>query len=165
MISRDRQTSGKAETKDGRPPRNRLLYLLRRSQNLARLGVEDIVRAEGLTARDYTALWFLKTIEPCSTADLARAEHISPQAAVQQVAQLRSKGLVTSTASDRNRRISSISLTEEGNRRFEMIDQAARALEEALMADLTPLERGILMPLLRKLIASAEKLGSPREEI
>lgn len=150
---------GQEGTGDPGQIRYRLLYLLRRGHVAAKLGIDDLARAEGLSASDYTALSFLEAMEPCSTADLARAERVSPQAAVQQVAQLKLKALVTSIPSDSDRRTSSVSLTEEGRRRFASIDRAARELEDAMMADLSPLERGMVLSLLRKLIASAEKLA------
>jgi len=136
--------------------RYRLLYLLKRGYVAGRQNLEDLVRVEGLATGDYTALSFLKVMAPCSTADLARAQRISPQAATQQVSQLKAKGLAVSAINADNRRVSLVSMTREGHSRFDRIDRAVRALEHDIMDTLDPAEQAIAIALLRRLVSATE---------
>jgi DNA-binding MarR family transcriptional regulator len=138
--------------------RYRLLYLLKRGYVAGRQNLEDLVRVEGLATGDYTALSFLKVMEPCSTADLARAQRISPQAATQQVSQLKAKGLAVSAVNIDNRRVSLVTMTDEGHSRFDRIDRAARALERDIMNTLDPSEQVAAIAMLRRLVAATEDL-------
>lgn len=126
------------------PARPRLLYLGRRWFVAAREGLEEITRAHGMTAGDYTMLSFISRLAPCSAADLARAMHVTPQAATQQVAQLEAKLLVSRYENSANRRISLIELTPPGRDSFAEIDRRAEALEAELTAGLGAGELAII---------------------
>jgi len=143
---------------DRQGSRYRLLYLLKRGYVAGRQALEDLVRTEGLATGDYTALSFLKVMEPCSTADLARAQRISPQAATQQVTQLKSKSLAISVVNQENRRVSLVSMTEEGHRCFDKIDRAARDLENEIASALDPSDRDLAISFLREIVAKTESL-------
>lgn len=126
------------------PARPRLLYLGRRWFVAARERLEAITRDHGMTAGDYTMLSFISRLQPCSAADLARAMHVTPQAATQQVAQLEAKMLVSRYENSANRRISLIELTAHGRACFAAIDRRADALEAELTADLGADELAII---------------------
>jgi len=116
------------------PPR--LLYLVRRWFVAARDRLEEITRAHGMTTGDYTMLSFISRLEPCSAADLARAQRITPQATTQQVVQLEAKMLVSRYENSANRRIALIELTRRGRTCLEDIDRRAARLEAELTAGL-----------------------------
>lgn len=137
--------------------RFRLLYLLKRSYGAAKFGLDEIVREHGLTASDFTMLSFLKRLEPCSAADLARAQHVTPQAVTQQIAQLRAKDMVSSETSEINRRISLISTTSAGRAALATVSAEARKLEDQMMADLSSQESEMLTALLARLIETTDK--------
>ena len=137
--------------------RFRLLYLLKRSYNAAKDGLDVIVREHGLTASDFTMLSFLKRLEPCSAADLARAQRVTPQAVTQQIAQLRAKDLVSSETSEINRRISLISMTPVGRAALAIVSAQARKLEDQMMADLSSAESDTFTLLLARLIETANE--------
>ncbi|MBB5984785.1 MarR family winged helix-turn-helix transcriptional regulator [Sphingobium lignivorans] len=136
--------------------RYRLLYLLKRSYTVAKLGLDDVVREHGLSASDFTLLSFLRQLEPCSAADLARAQNVTPQATTQQVAQLKAKQLVVSEASPVNRRISLITMTPLGRARLAEVSKQARRLEDEMMAGLSDAERTALIGLLGRMIETVE---------
>ncbi len=120
----------------GRTARPRILYLARRWVVAARARLEEITRGHGMTAGDYSLLSFIDRLAPCSAADLARALHITPQAATQQVAQLESKQLVSRYENSANRRITLIELTDLGRAAYRGIDLQVEALEADLTAGL-----------------------------
>ena len=84
---------------------------------------------------------------------------MTPQAATQQLAQLREKGLIDSEISEINRRISLISMTPEGHARFEAVNAQARQLEEDITAGLDEEERKTLRDLLARLVVAMEARG------
>ena len=145
-------------------PRHRLLYLLKRGYTAGKAELDDVVRAHGLTTSDYTLMSFLKRLEPCSAADLARAQRVTPQAATQQVAQLRDKQLISSETSEVNRRISLISLTPEGRARLAAVHAQARELETDIMTGLDDEERETLLSLFARLVTSMEARGSRNDD-
>lgn len=140
-------------------PRQRLLYLLKRGYSAGKAELDDVVRQHGLNTSDFTILSFLKRLAPCSAADLARAQRVTPQAATQQLAQLREKNLISSETSEINRRISLITMTPEGEARLAAVNANARQLEQDLMAGLDEEERKTLLDLLARLVVAMEARG------
>jgi len=137
----------------------RLLYLVKRWYNATRARLDEITRRHDLTAGDYTMLSFLKRLQPCSAAELSREQQITPQAATQQVAQLKAKGMVTAQENEANRRISLISMTALGRSALAAISAEARLLEEEMMAGLAPAERRAIHAFMIRSIETAEKKG------
>lgn len=132
------------------PPRQRLLYLIKRSYAAAKVVMDDMTRAHGMTTSDYTMLSFLRRLEPCSAADLARAQKVTPQAVTQQVAQLLAKGLVTRRENEENRRIALISMTPLGHAGLSEISAQARQIETEMLAGLTAGECDIVLGFLAR---------------
>lgn len=137
----------------------RLLYLVKRLYSATRSRLDEITRQHDLTAGDYTMLSFLKRLQPCSAAELSREQQITPQAATQQVAQLKAKGMVTAQENEANRRISLISMTERGQAALAAISAEARLVEEEMMAGMAPTERRAMHAFLIRSIETAEKKG------
>lgn len=146
------QAEKKIGTGEGTKRPQRLLYLLKRLYSASRARLDEIARAHDLTAGDYTMLSFLKRLEPCSAAALSREQRITPQAATQQVAQLKAKGMVTAQENEANRRISLISMTDLGRTSLAAISAEARKLEAEMTADFTDAERAALIALLSRSI-------------
>ncbi|MCW3837595.1 MarR family winged helix-turn-helix transcriptional regulator [Sphingomonas canadensis] len=149
--------AGRADETPAIWPRHRLLYLIKRSYSAAKVALDEMTRAHGMTSSDYTMLSFLRRLEPCSAADLARAQRVTPQAVTQQVAQLKAKGLVTSRESEANRRISLISMTPRGRAGLAEVSAAARRAEEQLMDGLSGEERDLVVRFLIRSVAILER--------
>lgn len=150
------------EAAAARPPR--LLYLMKRWYSAAKLRLDEIARKQDLTTAEYTMLSFLKRFEPCSAAELAREERITPQAATQQVAQLKAKGLVTSRENEANRRISLITMTGLGRARHAAVSAEARVLEEDMLAGLGEKELDALFAFLARSTEAAARSGGRDDE-
>jgi DNA-binding MarR family transcriptional regulator len=148
---------GAGEADPARAPR--LLYLVKRLYSATRARLDEITRKHDLTAGDYTMLSFLKRLEPCSAAELSREQQITPQAATQQVAQLKAKGMVTAQENEANRRISLISMTPAGQAALAAISGEARVLEDEIMAEMTSVERRAMLAFLVRSIETAEQKG------
>lgn len=138
-------------------PRPRLLYLIKRSYVAAKVVLDDLTRAHRMTTSDYTMLSFLRRLEPCSAADLARAQKVTPQAVTQQVAQLLEKGLVTRRENEENRRISLISMTPRGQAALAEIGAQTRDIEAEMLAGLTAEEREVVFGFLVRTAAILER--------
>jgi len=133
-MTKDSATNEAGNMGGGQP---RVLYLARRWFVAARDRLEEITRIHGMTPGDYTLLSFINHLAPCSAAELARAMHITPQAATQQVAQLENKALISRYENAANRRIALIELTAHGRTCLRDIDRRADRLEAELTAGLT----------------------------
>jgi DNA-binding MarR family transcriptional regulator len=140
---------------DARQPR--LLYLVKRWYAATRTRLDEITRPYDLTAGDYTMLSFLKRLQPCSAAELSREQRITPQAATQQLAQLKAKKMVTSEENQANRRISLISMTPSGRASLAAISAEARLLEEEMMKGLSERDRAVVIAFLIGSIETAEE--------
>ena len=130
--------------------RPRLLYLIKRSYAAAKVALDDMTRAHGITTSDFTMLSFLRRLEPCSAADLARAQKVTPQAMTQQVAQLVAKGLVTRRESEANRRISLISMSPHGRSVLTEVSAKARRMERELLDGLSGDESELILSFLSR---------------
>jgi len=158
MSNAKANRSDRIETGEARPLR--LLYLVKRWYAATRARLDEITRPYDLTAGDYTMLSFLKRLEPCSAAELSREQRISPQAATQQLAQLKAKNMVTSEENQANRRISLISMTPSGRACLAAISAEARLLEEEMMKDLSERDRAVVLSFLIGSIETAEGKGT-----
>lgn len=138
-------------------PRPRLLYLVKRSYAAAKSVLDEVTRTHGMTSSDYTMLSFLRRLEPCSAADLARAREVTPQAITQQVTQLLAKGLVTRRENELNRRIALISMTPQGHAALAEINARTRQIEAEMLAGLTNTEREVVFDFLVRSTAILEK--------
>lgn len=154
------QADGHAGIERGEAPTPRLLYLIKRWYAATRSRLDAITRPYDLTAGDYTMLSYLKRLEPCSAAELSREQRITPQAATQQIAQLKAKGMVTSEENQANRRISLISMTPSGRSSLAAISAEARLLEEEMMKGLSERDRAKVFAFLIGSIESAEEKGN-----
>jgi len=138
-------------------PRLRLLYMMKRSYVAIRGELEGAAQAQGLTLSDFVLLSFLKGMEPCSSADLARAERVTPQAAAQQVAQLKAKKMISTVEKAGNRRIALITMTPLGRDALAAISAEARALEDRLFDGMDAGQPEMVLAFLARTMAILEK--------
>lgn len=131
-----------------------LFYLLKRWYSAGHACVEDITRPFGMTAADYSMLAQLARRGPCSSADMARASRITPQAVTQQVSQLESKGLVVRYENPANRRITLIEVSDLGRSNLREIDNQVTLVERAFLSDVTVEQEAALRAALSRLPVS-----------
>lgn len=131
------------------------LYLLHQTSQGLRSRLEQALRPLGLTGLQYTILGLLDRHEGLSSADLSRRFFVTQQTMNQVIAGMTRRGLIDRTASEANRRILRMTLSEEGRAllvRSEVIADAIEleALEGVPSGDLTQM-REHLRFLLRQL--------------
>jgi DNA-binding MarR family transcriptional regulator len=156
--------SERVETREVPKPHPQLLYLVKRWYAAIKGHLDEIAGAHDLTTAEYTMLSFLKRLEPCSAAELSRKQGITSQAVTQQVAPLKAKGMVTSTLSEANRRISLISLTERGRTSLAAVNVEAHRLETRMMIGLGAEERDAIRAFLFRSIEAIEGSDCRRPE-
>jgi DNA-binding MarR family transcriptional regulator len=113
-----------------------------------------------MTAGDYSLLHLVARRGPCSSADIARAARITPQAATQQVAQLAAKQMIVRRENPDNRRIMLLEATPRGRDALADIDGRAAALEARLTAGFDPAELDII----RRFLARAPGTATEHAE-
>lgn len=163
-MSRPRDAHKAAALGGQAAPHDQLLYLVKRWYAALKSRLDEIARRHDLTTGEYTMLSFLKRLEPCSAAELAREQRITSQAVTQQIAQLKAKGMITSAPNQANRRISLISTTERGRTSLAAIHAEARQLENRMMAGLGAEERETIRAFLVRSIEAVEDKDDGRPE-
>jgi DNA-binding MarR family transcriptional regulator len=120
------------------PSATRLTYLIKRVEMVERARMEEVLRPQGVSLHQYTALSILERRGGLSSAQLARRHFVTPQAANQLVALLERDGLIERRPDPVNRKILQAWLTERGADVLEKCHQVVDELEEQMLAALTP---------------------------
>jgi DNA-binding MarR family transcriptional regulator len=107
-------------------------FLLVQASNTLRAAMDTAMRPHDLTGPQYGALSVLARDPGLSGADLARATNITPQAINEVLAMLERKHLIERHPHPTHGRILQATLTDEGQRRLQAANPAARALSAAL---------------------------------
>lgn len=117
-----------------------LLYLVKQVELAARARLDEIVRAGGLTALQYTALTVLERNDDMTSAKLARNSFVTAQSMADMVAILETRGLIERRrdASDRRRLL--VGLTPAGRALLDRFRDQVAELESAMVAGLSPPE-------------------------
>jgi DNA-binding MarR family transcriptional regulator len=100
--------------------------------------LDDIVKAAGITALQYTALTVLDHHDGLSLAQLARDSFVTPQSVADMVANLERNDLVRRDRNPQNRRELIVSLTPQGRKLLSTYAHAVKALESKMTSALTP---------------------------
>ncbi len=119
-----------------------------------------VTRRFGLTVAQYTALSVLHARGELSNAQLARRSFVTPQAMNEILKAMTSSGMVARRPHTRHGRIVPIALTERGERVLGKCAAAARRVELAMLARLSPAERTRLRDTLWSCIQALEADGT-----
>lgn len=136
----------------GRPAR--ISYLVKRLERALRARLDVIMREEGLTTPQYTALTVLADHPGMPSAQLARHSFVSPQAAHEMVGTLQRKHWVERCEKNGNRREIELHLTAKGRALMARCDARVDALEAELTASLSPDEHASFRTLVKKCLAA-----------
>jgi DNA-binding MarR family transcriptional regulator len=115
-----------------------LLYLLKQVELAARARLDDIVRPQGLTALQYTALSVLEGEDGTTSAQLARNSFVTAQSMADMIAILEARGLIERHRDPDDRRRLLVSLTAGGRDLLDRCRPQVTALEAAMLDGLTP---------------------------
>ncbi|WP_328875700.1 MarR family transcriptional regulator [Streptomyces sp. NBC_00287] len=114
-----------------------LLYMVKQVELVVRSHLDELVRASGITALQYTALTVLQRHDGLSAAQLARDSFVTAQSIADLVRSLETRGLVRRERNPQSRRELLILLTEEGRELLARHEEPVRELEERMVRDLT----------------------------
>lgn len=117
-----------------------LLYLMKQLELAVRARLDDLVRDDGLTALQYTALTVLERHPDLTSAQLARRSFVTAQTMADMVTSLLGRGLVERHRDERDRRRLVLSLTADGRALLQRHQGAVDALEREMLAGLDAAE-------------------------
>ena len=132
------------------PASERLGLDIKRAEQELMSAKNAAVRAAGLTVPQYAALYALDGNPGMSSAALARACLVTPQAMTVVLRNLEEHGLVERTPHEWHRHIKEVRLTADGRIALAAADERAVTVERAIAAALTPDERDTLRDLLKR---------------
>ncbi len=113
-------------------------YLLKRAQTALHAALAAALREHGATVAQYAVLAAVDEEPGLSNADLARRAFVTPQTMNQILRELEHKGWVTRHPHPGHGRILQADVTQEGRAALRACHQAADAIEEQMLAGLSP---------------------------
>lgn len=134
----------------------RVFYYFLRNYNRISSILDNILKPEGLTAGQYTALSFLKRFEPCTSAELARHQNITAQSMGEYLSALENKGFVDREYLNGNRRNIMVRRSPAGIEVQDRCDAIVLAAERAYLSSIPQEEVGRLVRQLAELYHSQE---------
>ena len=112
----------------------RISYVIARLERAIRATINERLRPHGLTTLQYTTLSVLASRgHPLSNAQLARRAYMTPQAMIEVLTALETKGLIRREPHPNHRRVYPASLTEEGDRVLASCDAVVEAMEQEML--------------------------------
>ena len=133
-------------------------YALKRATTALRSAMDAELRPQGLSVPQYSCLELLGSEPGLSNAALARGAFVTRQAMHQLLGGLRAAGLIES---DGRGRAARHSLTSEGRARLRVASAAIAAVEQRMLASLSPNDRRRLHA---DLLGCVEALDRPHRE-
>jgi len=114
-----------------------LLYLVKQVEQAARARLDGLVRADGLTALQYTALTVLERHDDMSSAQLARLSFVTAQTMAEMITAMEGRGLIERHRDRADRRRLVVALTAEGRALLDRYRAEVDALEKTMLAGLS----------------------------
>ncbi|MBL7620764.1 MarR family transcriptional regulator [Frankia sp. AgB1.8] len=128
-----------------------MLYSVKRLELAVRAGLDDVLRASGVTTLQYTALTVLERSGEVSAARLARDSFVTPQSMADMLRTLEERGLIRRETNPRNRRESLVQLTAAGSRLLARFAGPVADLERRMTGSLTAAELDQVQASLREM--------------
>jgi DNA-binding MarR family transcriptional regulator len=114
-----------------------LMYLVKRVELAVRSHLDDLLRPDGLTALQYTALTALEHRPDMSSAQLARNSFVTAQTMADMITTLEGRGLIQRHRDGADRRRLAVVLTPAGQEVLDRYRDAVNALESRMLDGLT----------------------------
>ena len=127
-------------------------HLLRRAYQRASSHLASRIRPHDLTPVQHATLIRLWELGPLSQNQLGRVVDMPPANIHSLVRRLESRGLVRRDSSPKDKRLLTVSLTDEGRALVETLIPLDAASTEAALRGLDPAERATLYAILRKMV-------------
>lgn len=122
----------------GAPEGATLLYLIKQVELAVRARLEVVVRAEGLTVAQYTALTVLERRPRLTSAQLAKNSFVRAQTMSAVTAELEGRGLVAREQDPAHQRRQLLSVTPEGRSVLRRLQPEVTRIEERMVSTLEP---------------------------
>lgn len=142
---------------DGHEPM--LMYLIKQIELVVRSRLDDLLRPDGLTALQYTALTVLERHPDMSVAQLARNSFVTAQSMADMIAALDERGLIERHRDQVDRRRLSIALSPAGRDLLDRYRDRVGALEAQMLRGITKTQAAALR---RSLITCHANLAEGR---
>ena len=110
-----------------------LLYLVKQVELAVRARLDELLRPDGLTALQYTALTVLERHPDMSVAQLARNSFVTAQSMANMVAALEDRGLIERHRDQADRRRLAIALSPAGHEFLDRYRDPVNALESRML--------------------------------
>jgi DNA-binding MarR family transcriptional regulator len=114
-----------------------LLYLVKQVELAVRAHLDELLRPDGLTALQYTALTVLERHPDMSVAQLARRSFVTDQSMADMITTLHSRGLIERHRDQADRRRLAIALSPVGQDLLNRYRIAVAALESRMLRGIT----------------------------
>jgi DNA-binding MarR family transcriptional regulator len=148
----------------GQRPEPSLIYVIGRVSQGIRRELRARLESCELSVPDVTTLSVLRGNACLSNAQLARRALITPQSMIEVLASLEQRGLVLRRADAANARIMRAELTALGRRALARADAVIAALEDELLAAVSPQRRAIVQRSLLSAMDELSRSGALRAE-
>ncbi|WP_243060079.1 MarR family winged helix-turn-helix transcriptional regulator [Nocardioides sp. SR21] len=135
-----------------------LMYAVKQVELAVRAHLDDVLKPSGVTALQYTALSVLEHSGELSAAQLARNSFVTAQSMADMVKALTSKGLITRTQDETDRKRLLISLTAEGRSFLAEVRDEVEELDRRMTGALTARQRDALRNSLNECRAALQRL-------
>ena len=138
----------------------RLSYLIKQLQDATRVRLDGCLSDMDLTAAQYAVMSRLRGHEIWSSASLARRHWVTPQTMNQMIGSLERRGLIHRQEMPTNRRILTVTLTEDGHRLLAECDERVDRLETEMFGHLPP---HVLAGLYDTMVDLIERIRAPED--
>jgi DNA-binding MarR family transcriptional regulator len=126
------------------PAAPRLSYLVFRLERRIRGRLDQALARHGVTTTEYMVLSELRLRDGASSAQLARAAFVSPQAMNLVIRGLERRGLIRREADPHGGRVLNATLTRTGKTLLRRCDRALDDIEDVMLAEVDEQDRKVL---------------------
>lgn len=127
-----------------------MLYTVKQVELAARHHLDELLKAAGITALQYTALTVLQRRDGLTVTELAHNSFVKVQSMADLLRPLYGRELISRRAGPGHGRRQLISLTAAGRDMIDAYDRRVRQLEEHMLAPLSDDEAELLLGLLAR---------------
>jgi DNA-binding MarR family transcriptional regulator len=124
-----------------------VVYAIGRLDRVVRSGIDEVLRAHGVSVAQYTVLSIISHRSDLSNAQLARRSYVSPQSMMEVLKVLEELGLVQRKSDPNHGRIRMTKLTASGKRLLTKCNQQVAVVEAAMLDGFTDREQALFTQL------------------
>ena len=135
----------------------RTFYLFNRVNAAVNAQLERLLRPLDITVAQYTCMSRIRGHEVMSSAKLARAHRVSPQAMYELITNLEKRGFLTREKVPHDRKQLLVSLTRQGHKILDLCDRKVDEIEPLAFAGINTASHALLRELLQIVIENTTR--------